>query len=84
MTAMPSTPAFFTILTSEPRGFNALRKDFDMKALRISSPLNLHAYTKENVSEHIREGLLFHKKMGFAGVDFAMGLLDLDSNAWKY
>ena len=54
-----------------------------MKKLRICSPLNLHYHSKENVSEYIRQGLLFHKEMGFEAADFAMGLLDLASDGWQ-
>ena len=54
-----------------------------MKKFRISSPLNLHYASRENANEYIRQGLLFHKEMGFDAADFATGLLDLTSDAWK-
>ncbi len=55
-----------------------------MKKFRISSPLNLHSASRENISEYIREGLLFHKEAGFDAADFATALLDLTSDsAWK-
>ena len=54
-----------------------------MKKLRISSPLNLHYHSRKNMSEYIREGLLFHREMGFDAADFATGLLDLSSDAWR-
>ena len=54
-----------------------------MKKLPISSPLNLHCHPKENISEYIKAGLLFHKEAGFEAADFSMGLLDLASDGWQ-
>lgn len=53
--------------------------------MRISSPLNLHVASRENLSDYIREGLLFHKEMGFDAADFPTGLLDLssDESVWR-
>ena len=52
----------------------------DMKKMRVSSSLNLHFCSKENVFEYVREGLVFHKKMGFdaANLDFEASLFDAD------
>lgn len=54
-----------------------------MKKFRISSPLNLHCASKENISEYIKQGLLFHKEMGFDAADFATGMLSLTTDDWK-
>lgn len=43
-----------------------------MKKLRISSKLNLHEYSREDLTEYYRQGLLFHKKMGFDAADFSV------------
>ncbi len=51
-----------------------------MKKMRVSSSLNLHSCSKENISEYVRAGLAFHKKMGFdaANLDFEASLFDAD------
>ncbi len=51
-----------------------------MKNLRVSSSLSLYCHTKENISEYVRAGLEFHKKMGFdaANLDFVSSLFDAD------
>ena len=51
-----------------------------MKTLKTSSSLNLHCHSKENISEYIRAGLEFNKKMGFdaANLDLAPSLFDAD------
>ena len=51
-----------------------------MKTLKTSSSLNLHCHSKENISEYIRAGLEFNKKMGFdaANLDLASSLFDAD------
>jgi hypothetical protein len=54
-----------------------------MKKFRISSPLNLHSASREDISEYIKAGLLFHKEAGFDAADFATGLLDLAGDGWK-
>ncbi|MBE6605263.1 MAG: hypothetical protein E7639_06140 [Ruminococcaceae bacterium] len=38
-----------------------------MRKMRISS-LNTHAYPRWDISEFIRQGLFFNKKVGFDGV----------------
>ena len=48
-----------------------------MKRMRISTPLNLHAYPRTDISEFIRQGLLFNKKAGFEATDFTASMLDL-------
>ncbi len=50
-----------------------------MKQLHTCSSLNLHCYPKDSLSDYIREGLLFHKKMGFDAAD-----LDLDFPEWYH
>lgn len=37
----------------------------------------------ENISEYIRSGLDFYKKMGFEAADFGMGMLDLLGDSWR-
>ena len=54
-----------------------------MKKLRICSPLNMHATSKENISEFIRQGLLFNKRAGFEAADFSIGILDLTKDGWQ-
>lgn len=55
-----------------------------MKKLRVSSPLDLHSNSRENLSEYIRTGLEFHKEIGFDAADFDMSWLDLSSDAsWR-
>lgn len=51
-----------------------------MKDLTISSSLSLHKHSKENISEYVRAGLEFHKKMGFeaANLDLEKNLFDAD------
>lgn len=54
-----------------------------MKKLRISSSLNLHYHSKENTSEYIRSGLLFHKEMGFDAANFDSNLINYLSDDWQ-
>ena len=54
-----------------------------MKKLRKSSSINLHGYIKENVSENIKAGLEFHKKMGFDAADLSFSLIDLSNDGWR-
>ncbi len=54
-----------------------------MKKLRISSPLNLHYHSRENINDYIKAGLLFHKEAGFDAADFATGMLSLTTDDWK-
>ena len=54
-----------------------------MKKLRISSPLNMHAYPREDISEFIRQGLLFNKKAGFDATDFSVTLVDVTRDNWQ-
>lgn len=54
-----------------------------MGKLRISSTLNLHSGSRENISAYIRAGLEFHKKIGFDAADFPMKLLDFMGGDWE-
>jgi len=54
-----------------------------MKQLRISSSLNLHAPVRNDLSGHIREGLLFHKKMGFDAADLDMSGMEFSDGQWR-
>lgn len=54
-----------------------------MKKMRISTPLNLHAYPRTDISEFIRQGLLFNKQAGFEATDFTVSMLDLTKDGWQ-
>lgn len=54
-----------------------------VKPLRTSSTLSLHSYPTEDTSEYIRQGLDFHKKIGFDAADFPMWLLDQTGDRWQ-
>lgn len=56
---------------------------FDMKKLRISSGINLHSFPKDDIFEYIRQGLMFHKKVGFDAADFSCRLIDLMGENWQ-
>lgn len=51
-----------------------------MKKFEISSSLNLHKCSKDNISEYVRAGLEFNKKMGFdvSNLDLEKTLFDAD------
>ena len=46
-----------------------------MAKLRISSSLNLHIFPRDDIFEYIRQGLLFHKSVGFEAADFPCRLI---------
>ena len=54
-----------------------------MKQLRISSKLNLHARFKDNIAEYNRQGLLFHKKLGFDAADLTLSQFDFLKKGWE-
>lgn len=54
-----------------------------MKKLRISSSLTLHGAPVGDMGQHIRNGLAFHKKIGFDGADFPMGYLRHMGEKWQ-
>ena len=54
-----------------------------MKTMRISTPLNLHAYPRTDISAYIRQGLLFNKQAGFEATDFTGSLVDLTKDKWQ-
>lgn len=54
-----------------------------MKKLRISSSLTLHGVPVGDIGQHIRNGLAFHKKIGFDAADFPMGYLRHMGENWK-
>jgi len=54
-----------------------------MKQLRISSKLNLHARFKANIAEYNRQGLLFHKKLGFDAADLTLSQFDFLKKGWE-
>lgn len=43
-----------------------------MKKLRISSKLNLHHFSREDMTEYYRQGIFFHKQQGFDAIDFTL------------
>jgi len=54
-----------------------------MQKLRLASSLELHYYPKNDISEYIRQGLVFHKKVGFDAADFPMWIIDFFDDNWK-
>lgn len=54
-----------------------------MGKLRVSSGLNLHKFPQTDINEYIRQGLLFHKRMGFDAADFPMGFIDKMGDHWE-
>lgn len=54
-----------------------------MKKLRTSISLGLHKFPKTDVVEYIRQGLIFHKKVGFDAVDFPSKLINYLEDDWK-
>ena len=54
-----------------------------MDHIRIATQLTFQDYSRENISEYIREGLRLNRKIGFDAADFTTTLLDLSSDAWK-
>ena len=48
-----------------------------MKKLRKSSTLNLHFQTSDDISQNIRDGLIFNKAAGFDASDIGIGLFDV-------
>ena len=59
------------------------KEDNVMKKMHISTPLNLHAYPRTDISEFIRQGLLFNKQAGFDATDFTVSMLDLTKDDWQ-
>lgn len=54
-----------------------------MNKLRISSSTNLHFGSKNDVSEYIRQELIFQKEMGFDAADFSMDLIEPLGSSWE-
>ena len=55
----------------------------DVLDLRLCSRINLHNKEKENLSEHIRDGLSFLEKSGFDAADFTMKLIEPLGSEWQ-
>ena len=55
-----------------------------MKKLRVSSSLSLHGILGDDIGQHIRDGLAFHKKLGFDAADFPMRYLTFMGENWRY
>lgn len=54
-----------------------------MGNLRVSSALNLHSYPVTDIDAYVREGLAFHKRMGFDAADFSMNFLRHMGDNWE-
>lgn len=54
-----------------------------MKKLRVSSPLTLHGLPGDDYSSYLREGLLFHKEMGFDAADVGMRFFAIETDEWR-
>ena len=54
-----------------------------MTKLRISTSLNLHEGSRENIPEYITKGLSFHKKIGFDAVDMPSPLFKGMGEKWE-
>ena len=54
-----------------------------MKNLRISSTTNLHFGVDENISEYIKNEVIFQKEAGFEATDFGLGMIDFFDNNWQ-
>lgn len=54
-----------------------------MKKLRVSSTLNLYASTQQGITQNIREGLEFHKEMGFDAANLDFLLSDFSNDGWQ-
>ena len=53
------------------------------RPLRVSTTPNLHGCPNENLSEYLRQGVSFCKRMGFDAVDFHMPFLSLVGDRWE-
>lgn len=56
---------------------------FPLKKLRKSASLNLHGIPGDDIGQHIRDSILFHKKVGFDAADFPMLYLPFMGDQWK-
>lgn len=54
-----------------------------MKKLRISASLTLHDAPGEDIGQHIRNGLAFHKQVGFDAADFPMRYMRFMGENWQ-
>ena len=54
-----------------------------MKKLQKSASLNLHGIPGDDIGQHIRNGILFHKKVGFDAADFPMRYLPFMGDRWQ-
>lgn len=54
-----------------------------MEKLRKSASLNLHGVPGDDIGQHIRDGILFHKKVGFDAADFPMRYLPFMGDRWQ-
>ena len=54
-----------------------------MARLRISTSMNMHEGSMDNIPEHISKGLFFHKEMGFDAVDMPAPVLIGMGEHWK-
>ena len=54
-----------------------------MKKLKLSTSLNLHSYPKDNLTEHIRQGLVLLKDAGFEAADFPFKIMTHLGGEWQ-
>lgn len=54
-----------------------------MERLRISTSLNLHEGSRDNIPDYISKGLVFHRKMGFDAVDMPSPILKGMGENWQ-
>ena len=54
-----------------------------MKKLPVSSSINLHCHSKEDISAYVRAGLEFNKKIGFDAVNMDLEQPLFDADGWQ-
>lgn len=54
-----------------------------MKKLRLCSQINLHGEPGADFNEYVREGLTFHKNIGFDAADYPFYRMDFLSDSWR-
>ncbi|MBQ8388117.1 MAG: sugar phosphate isomerase/epimerase [Clostridia bacterium] len=54
-----------------------------MKKMRISSTVNLHGGSRENILKYMSDEVAFQKRMGFDALDLNLGMPDLLAEDWR-
>ena len=54
-----------------------------MKKMLVSTPLNLHAFPKQDLLEFIKQGLQFNKAAGFDATDFTLTMFNYANDDWQ-